>query len=212
MLDGPSLFPSGTVESLVILAHGYGSNGADLIGLAHRWRTLLPSTLFLAPNAPERSPHPGGFQWFAIGSLSPLERQEGTARAAPFLDSYLDAQLAHHKISPSKLALVGFSQGTMLALHVGLRHTPSIAGIVGYSGALAAPQALAAEIRARPPVLLVHGADDPLIPVHAMHQASAVLTANGVVVQTHVSPNLGHSISPQGLEEGGRFLHNLLVG
>lgn len=212
MLEGPSLAPSATVESLVVLAHGYGSNGADLIGLAHRWRTLLPSTLFLAPNAPERSPHPGGFQWFSIGSFSALERREGTYRAAPLLDNYLDAQLAHHKLPPRKLALVGFSQGTMLSLHVGLRHVPCLAGIVGYSGALAAPEALKEEIRERPPVLLLHGTDDPLIPVQAMHEASAALTANGVVVQTHLSPGLGHSISPQGLEEGGRFLRNRLVG
>lgn len=210
MLDGPSLAPTGQAESLVILVHGYGSNGADLIGLAQKWRGLLPATFFIAPNAPEPSPHPGGFQWFPIGSFSAEERIAGTERAAPLLQAFIDAQLASHKLPSAKTALVGFSQGTMLALHVGLRREGPLAGLVGYSGALAAPEKLVAEIRTRPPVALLHGADDELIPFSAMFEAAGALKANRVPVETLLSRGIGHGIAQDGLEKGGRFLKRVL--
>ncbi|HXV74063.1 MAG TPA: prolyl oligopeptidase family serine peptidase [Sphingomonadales bacterium] len=213
MLDGPSIAPSsGKAESLVILAHGYGSNGADLIGLAQKWRALLPATFFIAPNAPEPSPHPGGFQWFPISSFSAEERAAGTYRVAPLFQEFIEAELAAHQLPPAKMALVGFSQGTMLSLHAGLRRTPPIAGILGYSGALAAPEKLKDEICARPPVLLLHGADDQLIPFPAMFEAAGALKANGVPVETRVSQGVGHGIAQDGLEAGGRFLKRVLGG
>jgi len=210
MLDGPSIAPTGRGTSLVILLHGYGSNGADLIGLAQKWRALLPSTFFIAPNAPEKSPHPGGYQWFPISSFAAEERASGTERVAPLLHEFIDANLSAHDLPPSKLALVGFSQGTMLSLHAGLRRKEQIAGILGYSGALAAPEKLKDEIRSRPPVLLFHGTDDPLIPCPAMFEAAGALKANGVPVETRLSEGVGHGIGQDGLEVGGRFLRRVL--
>lgn len=211
MLSGPSDRPGGKPDSLVILCHGYGSNGEDLINLAREWRPKLPKTLFLAPNAPERSPHPGGYQWFPISSFSPEERTAGTYKAAPLLDAFIDHALKENGIPPAKLALAGFSQGTMLALHAGLRRKDPVAGILGYSGALAAPEKLIAEIKNRPPVFLAHGGRDDLIPFPAMFEAKGALRAAGVPVETHFSPNVGHGIDREGVAKGGEFLAKVLA-
>src|SRR5471032_3024039 len=160
MIDGPRVVPASgaTARSLVILLHGYGSNGDDLISLAPHWRGVLPATVFVAPNAPEPCPGaPGGYQWWALTSPDRGGRAAGAARAAPVLDAFIDAELARHGLTEAQLALVGFSQGTMMALQVGPRRLRALAGIVGYSGMLADPEALASEVRTRPPVLLVHG-------------------------------------------------------
>lgn len=208
-LDGPVLQPAsgGEPKSIVILLHGYGSNGADLIGLAPYWQGALPDTLFLAPDAPQPCPGvPGGRQWWALTSLAPEARAAGVRQAAPALDAYIDQQLSQHGFTEDRLALVGFSQGTMMALHVGPRRQHALAGIVGYSGMLADPEALAAEGRTKPPVLLVHGDADPTLPVIALHQAKATLDQLGFAVSTHVSPGLGHSVDDVGLRLGARFL------
>ena len=192
---------------MVILLHGYGSNGADLIGLAPYWRDVLRETVFLSPNAPEPCPGaPGGYQWWALSSFDRNARAAGARRAAPVLDAFIDAELARHGLSEDRLALVGFSQGTMMALHVGPRRERRLAGIVGYSGMLADGAELAAEARAKPPILLVHGDADPMIPVAAFHQARDALARLGFEVEGHVSPGLGHSIDEAGLRLGGRFL------
>ena len=208
-LDGPKSHPpaGGDPTSMVIFLHGYGSNGADLMGLVPYWRRVAPDTVFLAPDAPERCPGaPGGYQWWALTDLSPQARAAGVRQAAPALDAYIDAQLAHYGLTEDRLSLVGFSQGTMMALHVGPRRARTLAGIVGYSGMLADPQALATEVRTRPPVLLVHGDADPTLPVAALHQAKAALEPLGFEVATHVSPGLGHSIDEAGLRLGAGFL------
>jgi len=208
LLDGPMSLPaSGAARSMVIFLHGYGSNGADLMGLVPPWRGALPDTVFLAPNAPTRCPDaPGGYQWWGFADPSPQGRAAKVRQPAPALDAFIDAQLAHYGLAAEQLALVGFSQGTMLALHAGPRRARTLAGIVGYSGMLTDPDELAAEVRTRPPVLLVHGAADPMIPVSALHQAEAGLAALGFEVATHVSPGLGHSIDEAGLRLGGAFL------
>ncbi|HEV7159513.1 MAG TPA: dienelactone hydrolase family protein [Caulobacteraceae bacterium] len=210
MIDGPRVAPAtgAAPRSLVILLHGYGSNGDDLISLAPHWRGLLPGSAFIAPNAPEPCPGaPGGYQWWALTSADRAARAVGVARAAPILDAFIDAELASHGLTEAELALVGFSQGTMMALHVGPRRQRPLAGIVGYSGMLADKAGLATT---RPPVLLVHGDADPMIPVAAHHQASADLAAAGFPVQGHVSPGLGHSIDLDGLRLGGAFLARVL--
>ncbi|MHB8529666.1 MAG: alpha/beta hydrolase [Caulobacteraceae bacterium] len=210
MIDGPRVGPAagGAPGSLVIFLHGYGSNGADLIGLAPYWRGLLPATTFVAPDAPEPCPGaPGGFQWWGIPSLDRGSRAAGAARAAPALEAFIDAELARWGLGEGRLALVGFSQGTMMALHVGPRR--AVAGIVGYSGMLADEAALA-QAPGRPPVLLVHGDADPMIPVAAFHQTKAALERLGFAVSAHVSPGLAHSIDQAGLELGGRFLARVL--
>ncbi len=212
LLDGPVLKPLGGVaKSLVILSHGYGSNGEDLINLAKNFQPDLPDTVFTAPNAPEKSPNPGGFQWFPITSFSKEERVKGTYKAAPFLDEFIDHCLTEYQIPEAKLALVGFSQGTMLSLHVGLRRAKRIAGILGYSGALAAPESLVGEVKAKPPVFLIHGAMDNIIPFPALFEAVGALEAAGIKVEKHISQNTGHGIAPEGMEKGRAFLKRVLA-
>jgi len=209
LLDGPISAPAAGVapRSLVILLHGYGSNGDDLIGLVPYWRAALPDTLFLSPNAPQPCPGaPGGRQWWALESLAPEARAAGVRVSAPALNAYIDHHLAANGLGEDKLALVGFSQGTMMALHVGPRREKAIAGIIGYSGMLADPEALSAEAVTKPPVLLVHGDSDEVLPVSAMHQAKTRLEGLGFEVASHVSPRLGHSIDEIGLQLGARFL------
>jgi phospholipase/carboxylesterase len=202
----------GEARSLVILLHGYGSNGDDLIGLAPHWRGALPHTAFVAPNAPEICPGaPDGYQWWGITSLDRAARAAGAGRAAPALEAFIDAELARHGLTEASLALVGFSQGTMMALQVGPARPRPLAGIVGYSGMLADETALAATDGApRAPVLLVHGDADPMIPIAAFQTAKAALERHGFAVESHVSPGLGHSIDYQGLSLGGAFLARAL--
>jgi len=210
-LEGPVARPTGAPQSLVILLHGYGSNGADLIGLVPYWRDALPNTLFVAPNAPQPCPGaPGGRQWWALDSLSPEARAAGVRVSAPALNAFIDQQLAIYGLAADRLALVGFSQGTMMALHVGPRRDEPIAGIVGYSGMLADPAALDAEVRTKPPILLIHGDADQILPVASLHQAKAELDRLGFEVQTHVSRGLSHSVDDAGLRLGRDFLSERL--
>jgi len=214
MLSGPEVAPKdgSPPDSLVIFAHGYGSNGQDLISLVPHLQPILPKTQFLSPNAPEPcAMAPGGYQWFHLSSISREERDDGTLSVAPTLDAYIDAQLDRFALPPERLALVGFSQGTMVSLHVGLRRTAPIAGILGFSGSLAAPERLIDEIRTPPPVLLIHGAADETVPVWLMFEAYGALQAAKVPVERHVSQNTAHSIAADGLEAGARFLQRLLA-
>jgi phospholipase/carboxylesterase len=212
-ISGPSVpAASGVARQLVILCHGYGADGNDLIGLAPYWQKLLPDAAFVAPNAPERCDAGFGYQWFPISRLDPAELMRGVEGAAPVLNGFIDEQLALHGLDESRLALVGFSQGTIMSLHVGLRRPQPPAAIVGYSGAMAGPERLRAEIRARPPVLMVHGDADEMLPVSRMHQAVQALAEAEVAVQWHVSHGVGHGIDPEGLEIGGRFLRDAFAG
>ena len=212
-LNGPTLLPAsgGKPDSLVVLLHGYGSNGDDLISFAPMWRRMLPHTLFVAPNAPERCPGaPGGYQWWGLHDLSRRALAAGAARAAPVLDAYLDALLAEHGLCENRLVLAGFSQGTMMALHVGVRRPHAVAGILGYSGMIAGDALIDAELRAKPPVLLVHGDADPIVPVSAYRHAHAELERLGFDVAGHVSRGLGHSVDPAGLQLGAEFVTKVL--
>jgi phospholipase/carboxylesterase len=212
-LDGPRLSPrSGAARQLVVFLHGYGADGNDLIEIGRAWQQLLPQAAFVSPHAPEPCGQaPVGRQWFALTFRDPNERWVGANKAAPLLERFLDAELARQQLPPSALALVGFSQGTMMALHVGLRWAAPPAAIVGYSGLLVlppdgSPETLAADVRSRPPVLLVHGDQDELIPVEALFQGSQALAAMGVPVEWHLSAGIGHGIDPEGLRHGGEFL------
>jgi phospholipase/carboxylesterase len=199
----------GAPRSMVILLHGYGSNGDDLIGLVPYWRAALPDTVFLSPNAPQPCPgSPGGYQWWALTSFSPDARVAGVRQAAPVVDGFIEAQLAAYGLTQDRLALVGFSQGTMMALQVGLRRP--LAGIVGYSGMLADAEGLGGPV-GKPPVLLVHGDADPMVPFASLQQAQAALEPLGFDVATHVSRGLGHSIDEAGLRLGGQFLSRVLA-
>ncbi|MBX3428542.1 MAG: dienelactone hydrolase family protein [Hyphomonadaceae bacterium] len=208
-LDGPRMPPArgGKPDSLVILLHGYGSNGADLISLAPHWAEALPGTAFVSPNAIEPvAMAPGGYQWFPITSLNPLMMEQGVKGAAQSVDRFIDRELEKYGLTPDRLALVGFSQGTMMALHVGLRRERQIAGILGFSGVLVGADTLKNEMRSKPPVLLIHGDRDPTIPIPALFESAEGLAAAEHGAQWHISYGVPHSIGPDGLELGGKFL------
>jgi phospholipase/carboxylesterase len=213
-LDGPRREPKRrTASSLVVLLHGYGASGDDLIGLSNAWQGALPETVFIAPHAPERLPYQehGGYQWFPLTFRDHGELWRGVCSAAPVLNRYLDAELARYRMEQRRLALVGFSQGTMLALHVGLRRGIAPAAIIGYSGVIAGPEHLKRDIRARPPVQLTHGEQDPVVPLEALHITREALATAGIPVEWHVRPGLAHGIDPQGLKLGGAFLERSLA-
>jgi phospholipase/carboxylesterase len=214
-LSGPSRPPAsgGKPRRLVILLHGLGADGNDLIGLAPYWARLLPDAEFLSPNAPfpcDMAPH--GYQWFSSQDRTPEAVLGGVRAAAPILDAFIDEALEQRGLGSGELALVGFSQGTMMSLFVGLRRAEPVAGIVGFSGRLLAPELLASELRSRPPTLLVHGTEDPLVPYSSLAAAETTLKAAGVPVETVTSVGIGHSIDDQGLRRGGQFLKKVLSG
>jgi phospholipase/carboxylesterase len=199
-------------KKLVVLLHGYGADMNDLIGLVPHWTDLLPDAEFLSPNAPQIcAEHPVGRQWFPVENLDLKHMHAGVLSAAPLLNRFLDNELAKRGLAEQNLALIGFSQGTMMALQVGLRRSHAPAGIIGYSGVIVGPEQLANEIRVKPPVLLVHGAEDPLIPAAALTMTENVLVTAGVSVKSHVSQGLGHGIDTVGLALGGRFLSDVFA-
>jgi len=203
---------SAAARSLVVLLHGYGADGNDLISIGSYWQDLLPDTVFVAPNAPDAcEQNPAGRQWFGLTRMNPALLATGVAHAAPALQQFLDLELARHRLEPSRLALVGFSQGTMMSLHVGLRRSAP-AAILGFSGLLATPERLTAEIKGRPPIFLIHGDADMTLPVEASHAAFVTLAAAGIPTILHTRPGLGHGIDEAGLSAGGAFLRAAFAG
>lgn len=197
----------GKPKQLVLILHGWGADGPNLIDLADIFANILPDAHFIAPNAPypcEANPY--GFQWFSLMDRQPQHLLAGVRGAAEFLNAFIDEQLAAFSLDNSKLALVGFSQGTMTALHVALRRSPQIGAVVGFSGSLIGPDELAKEITARPPVCLIHGDMDDVVPYASMERATTALSNHGVKVETHTRPYLGHSIDMDGMKAATEFL------
>ncbi len=213
-LTGPRLAPRsrGPARQLVIFLHGYGADGNDLIELGRVWQDLMPDAAFVSPHAPDRCAQaPTGRQWFPLTMRENNERWVGVNKAAPVLDRFIDDELKRTNVPPSALALVGFSQGTMMALHVGLRRAAPPAAIVGYSGIFVLPdgsgsEAVKGDIRGRPLILLVHGARDDLIPAQALFLSAQSLAAIDIPTEWHLSPAVGHGIDEEGLRHGGAFL------
>ncbi|WP_299758350.1 dienelactone hydrolase family protein [uncultured Boseongicola sp.] len=205
---------SGEDSSVVMFLHGYGADGNDLLGLAEPLAPHMPDTVFIAPNAPDRSmANPLGFQWFPIPWIdgsSESAAGEGLLQAARRLDTFIDKVLADEGLSPDRLLLFGFSQGTMIGLHVAPRRADPLAGIVGFSGRLMIPDALATEALSRPPVLLVHGDADDVVPFDDMQTASDALQEADFDVYGHVMKGTGHGIAPDGLGVALTFMKNFL--
>jgi phospholipase/carboxylesterase len=211
-IDGPSRDPkSGTVKSLVILCHGLGADGNDLIPLADEWRDALPDTAFISPDAPfECDMAPMGRQWFSMRDHDPDRITGEIKRASDILIGFIRDQLDKYEIDGESLALVGFSQGAMTCLYTGLRLAGGCRGIIGYSGALHGADQLESDIISKPPILLCHGDSDPVVPVTATMQASQRLQEMGLPVETEIYDGLGHGINPDGLNRGKAFLKRIL--
>jgi len=213
-LDGPRWGPASKAapRQLVVLCHGLGADGHDLIDLAPAWGHALPDALFVSVDAP--FVHDSGFgrQWWSVADRSPSVMEAGARRAATFLDPFVDAELARLRLPSDAYALMGFSQGAMTVLFSGLRHVPPPRAILAFSGALVAPEALVAELTGRPPVLLVHGESDDVVPVGRSHDAEAALRAAGVPVEATYVPRLGHGIDDTGISMGALALQRAFSG
>lgn len=212
-LSGPSHPPhsGGKPKRLVILLHGLGADGNDLIGLAPYWAPILPDAEFVSPNAPfPCDMAPFGYQWMSARDPSPEARLAGARAAGAILDDFIDESLETRGLTEAELALVGFSQGTMMSLFVGPRRERQLAGIVGFSGRLIAPQLLKEEMRSKPPILLIHGTEDPMVPYSSMAEAESALKDASISVETLTCPDVGHSIDGDGLRRGGEFLCRVL--
>ncbi len=206
---------SGRAESMVIFLHGYGADGNDLLGLAEPLKPHLPDTVFVAPNAPERSVmNPMGFQWFPIPWIDGSSEEEaaaGMARAAEDLNAFLDRMMVDEDMLPEQVALVGFSQGTMMSLHVAPRREDAVAGVVGFSGRLVNPEALVDDVVVRPPILLVHGDQDDVVPPQSLPEAAEALERAGFTeVYAHIMQGTAHGIAPDGLSVALAFLRQVL--
>ncbi|WP_022728283.1 alpha/beta hydrolase [Fodinicurvata sediminis] len=208
-LDGPRSDPAngGSAEKLVILLHGLGADGNDLIALAPLFGQILPEAAFVAPNAPETCDMaPNGYQWFSLQEREPQSLHQGAEAARTSLDAFIDQELEKHGLEEKDLVVVGFSQGTMMALYTCLRRPNACAGIIGFSGLLIDNGRMEEETKSRPPVMLIHGEEDPVVPFECMAAAEKTLTACGVPVQTHARPELEHGIDQDGLVMAAGFL------
>ncbi len=204
---------SGETRSCVVFLHGYGANGADLLGLADPMGEHLPDTLFVAPDAPEAcAGAPFGFQWFPIPWIDGSSEEEAAAgmmRAVDDLNAFLDALMVDEDLMPEQVCLFGFSQGTMMSLHVGPRREDTVAGIVGFSGRLLQPELLADEVQSKPPILLVHGDMDDVVPVDSLPAAAEALQGAGFQeVYAHIMKGTAHGIAPDGLSVALAFIRD----
>jgi phospholipase/carboxylesterase len=213
LIDGPRLAAkSRKAKQLVVFLHGYGADGSDLLAIGEQWQAFMPDATFVSPHAPEPCGEAlGARQWFSLGARDPKERWTGVNKAAPGLDAFLDAELQRHGLDDSGLALVGFSQGTMMALHAGLRRKRAPAAIIGYSGELVGrehlDQATARTAAGKtPPILLIHGSQDDVISPEALFVSAEALAKANIPSQWHLSMGLGHGIDGAGLMHGGLFL------
>lgn len=206
----------GTPKQVIVLLHGVGSNGQDLISLAPYWANDVPDAIFVSPDAPfvcDMVPpgYPNSYQWFSLQSRDPVDMLKGVEDTAPIVETFLDSLLEKYGVEADKLALVGFSQGTMTSLYVGPRYSKKIAGILGYSGALIGAEGFTEDPDEyqRPPVRLIHGEADDVVPVQAYEMARVQLEEAGFDVSGHTTPGLPHSIDEAGIQSGGEFLKSI---
>lgn len=202
--------PSGKTKSLVIVLHGYGADGNDLLGLADPLQPHMPDTTFVAPDAPNKcTGNPFGYEWFPIPWLdgsSEAAAAEGMAQSVKDINAFIDARMAEEGVTPAQTILMGFSQGTMMSLHVAPRRMEPLAGVVGFSGRLLQPDTFAAEVVSRPPVLLIHGDQDQMVPIASLPEAADALAKADFEVYTHISKGTAHGIAPDGLGVALQFM------
>ena len=213
-LSGPMLPPKsgGAPKQLMVLLHGYGANGDDLIGLGWEWRELWPDMLFVSPNAPDVcAQNPGGFQWFPLAVDRIAGRIEGAALARPVLVNFLMDVWAQTGLGPADTVLCGFSQGAMMALHVGTSLDRPLKAIVAFSGALIPPDGFGDDYFAKPPVALIHGELDQVVDPNLSRESAQVLADAGFETRLHISPGVGHGIAPDGLAFATQFLTGLMA-
>ncbi len=208
-LSGPEMEPAsgGAAKQLVIFLHGVGADGNDLIGLAPYFQQVLPDARFISPNAPypfDMAPY--GYQWFSLQDFTEEARLAGADRAAPLLNAFIDSELEKDGLAEENLALIGFSQGAMMSLHVGLRREKQMAAIISYSGILVGKERLATEIKSKPPVLLTHGTEDPVLPFAFLAEAETGLNELGIETEVHARPGLPHGIDDECIRRGQGFL------
>jgi phospholipase/carboxylesterase len=200
----------GAAQQLVLFLHGLGADGHDLIDLADTFADILPHAQFLSPHAPFHCDMaPMGRQWFSLQSRETAHMQTGIEAARPLLNRYIDDALTTYGVPLSKLLVIGFSQGTMMALHTLLTRPEPCAGIVGYSGAVIASNQFVSSVTARPPVCLIHGEEDMVVPFAALPDAEAALMKAQVPVEAHALPSLGHGIDGRGIAIARTFIEKL---
>lgn len=211
MLEGPEIsHQTSSVEKLVVILHGYGADGDNLIDLAHHWSGVFPQTDFLAPNGPEVCEiNPMGYQWFGLKDFSPFNVRAGLDRTGPLVAEFLRKQLKKRQLNPSDLVVVGFSQGCMLALEM-LFMIPGLGGVIGYSGAFYPPVA-GQPLASPPPVMLVHGMVDLVVPFQALNESERQLKSFNIIPQTHAIPSLGHGIDMTGIQLGEQFFSRIFT-
>ena len=211
-LSGPEFGPAAGsyIEQLVILCHGLGADGNDLIGLAPYYAQVLPNAKFISPNAPfpcDMAPY--GYQWFSLQERSEEAMLAGAQMARPILDAFIDRQMENHGLAEDKLTLIGFSQGTMMSLFTAPRREKPVAGVVGYSGRLIGKDLIADEIRCHPPMVMINGDRDELVPAEVQPIAVETLSAAGIEIEGHIRPGLGHSIDEEGIRIAQNFLQKI---
>lgn len=211
MLDGPFIAPKSgeAAKQLVIFLHGYGASGADLIAIGQEWAPYLPDAAFVSPNAPEVcEAFSAGYQWFSIRAIDPeaFEREKQAAKAMPPLNAFIDAQMQKWGVAPENVALVGFSQGAMMAMYTMPRRDKPCAGVIGYSGMLIEAAALQEPGIVKMPILAIHGSADEVVPPNMLNSVGQGFEAAGFNVETIMRPGLGHGIDGFGLTRGLEFL------
>lgn len=202
---------SGSAKQLVILLHGLGANGQDLLGLAPEFADTLPDAVFVSPDAPfPCDMAPVGYQWFSLQEWTAESILRGVQQAAPILEDFIAQQIRKYGVPANKTALLGFSQGTMMALYAGPRYPERLAGVLGYSGALVWGEGVDDHVMHRIPIHLIHGSADQIVPVAAFHQAKKKLEEAGFAVTGGVTPGLMHNIDAAGMRDGAAFLKRIL--
>ena len=213
MISGPIIEPSSgnPPKQMIIFVHGYGADGNDLIGLANYFQSILPEAIFLSPHAPEAcSMNPSGYQWFDLTSTDPAVLWSKILVAADHLNEFIDSKLLEYNIPEENLALIGFSQGTMMSLHVSLRRKNTMAAVLGYSGRLIGADLLKDDLISKPSIYLIHGDQDPMVPYQESLTAEKVLKEYSIDIKTHISEHTQHSIAEDGLRIGVDFLASKL--